>query len=270
MADPNSAEPFAVRWRSRAGDRAGLAAEADQRAGLHGLQRDDACFVGTRRFGRQIECLAAGHAAHSRGSRQAGDKFEPRRRGQRRLRGGDDVEGKRQQAVSGKDGGGLVECPVNGRLAAPEIVVVHCRQVVVDEGIAVHAFKRRRDPRCVGTVRVEQRRAFHDQKWPQPLAAVENAVPHGGQQLGRPRNLAGADAGRQQPVEQRLDLGGASGQGGFERGAFRRPASSRAFTGIPFGVKDCGQEPCKPDCAPRGVGRCTSCPGRLLPTAERP
>ena len=63
---------------------------------------------------------------------------------ERRRLVGDDVEGKRQQAVAGKDGGRLVEGLVHGRLAAAQIVVVHRRQVVMDERIAVDAFERRR------------------------------------------------------------------------------------------------------------------------------
>ena len=56
----------------------------------------------------------------------------------------DDVEGKRQQAVAGKDGRRLVEGLVHGGLAAAQIVIVHRRQVIVDERIAVNAFEGRR------------------------------------------------------------------------------------------------------------------------------
>ena len=60
------------------------------------------------------------------------------------LRAGENVEREGQQPVAGQDGGRLVERLVRGRAAAPQVVVVHGRQVVVRERIAMHAFERRR------------------------------------------------------------------------------------------------------------------------------
>ncbi len=68
----------------------------------------------------------------------------------------------------------------------------------MDQRIAVHAFESRRDPQCIARVGVEQRGTFHDQQGPQPLAAIEDAVPHCGEQAGRTNDLAGTGARRQQ------------------------------------------------------------------------
>ena len=96
-------------------------------------------------LGLEVERLAAGHAA-APAARARPAPARPRRAGSDRSRAiGDDVEGQRQQRVAGQDGGRLVEGLVHGRLAAAQIVVVHRRQVVMDEGIAVHAFERRAD-----------------------------------------------------------------------------------------------------------------------------
>ena len=63
----------------------------------------------------------------------------------------DDVERKRQQAVAGQDRGRLVERLVGGRPAPPQVVVVHRRQVVVHQRIAVHALQRGADHRAPGS-----------------------------------------------------------------------------------------------------------------------
>ena len=49
------------------------------------------------------------------------------------LRFGRDFEGDREQRVAGKDGDAVSENFVAGRAAAAEIVVVHAREIVVDE-----------------------------------------------------------------------------------------------------------------------------------------
>jgi hypothetical protein len=54
------------------------------------------------------------------------------------------LERKRLQGVPGQNGRRLVELLVAGRPAAPQIIVVHGRQVVVDQGICMHQFNRAR------------------------------------------------------------------------------------------------------------------------------
>ena len=96
-------------------------------------------LVGRGLLRRQVERLATGHAAQSRGARQPAHKVEPplqrlgrlARRDRRYV--GDNVERQRQQAVAGEDRRRLVEGAVHRRLAAAQIVVVHRRQVVMDQ-----------------------------------------------------------------------------------------------------------------------------------------
>ena len=52
------------------------------------------------------------------------------------------AKGLGQQAVAGQNGGGFVELLVHCRPAAPQIAVVHGRQIVVDQAVAVHHFDR--------------------------------------------------------------------------------------------------------------------------------
>ena len=76
------------------------------------------------------------------------------------------------------------------RLAAPESIVIHRRQVVVNERVAVNALQRRRDPQGGALRGAQQTGRLHHQERPQPLSAVEDAVPHGGEQLSRAGDFA--------------------------------------------------------------------------------
>ena len=106
------------------------------------------------------------------------------------------LERQRQQRVSRQDGGPFVERLVHGRFAAAQIVVVHGRQVVVHERIAMHALERRR--RCSADSAGTPNRRAHSKvrNGTQPLAAAERAQPH---RLDQP--LRGAVRGRR--VEER-------------------------------------------------------------------
>ncbi len=53
-----------------------------------------------------------------------------------------DFEGEGEQRVAGKDGGRLVEGDMQRGAAAADGVVVHRRQVVMHQGVAMHAFER--------------------------------------------------------------------------------------------------------------------------------
>ena len=92
--------------------------------------------------------------------------------------------------VAGKDGGGLVESLVHGRLAAAQIVVVHGRQIVMDQRIAMHAFERCRHAQRRLAIGGKQCGTFHDQERAQALAAVQHAVAHCRHQALRPGDLA--------------------------------------------------------------------------------
>jgi len=71
-----------------------------------------------------------GECAHERGGEAGRVVFDEER------------EGVGEQGVTGKNGGGLVELFVRGGVPAAKVVVVHRGQVVVDEGVSVHALDR--------------------------------------------------------------------------------------------------------------------------------
>lgn len=159
-------------------DGASFAGKADQRAGLHCLKRDDCRFVRCRCLCSQIERLAAGHTADTRGTRQRQHQLGLLPIGEVRFRCGDDVEGKCQKAVAGKDRIGLAVGDMHRRLAAADIVVVHGRKIVMHQRVAVHTFKRCTDTQGRLPVATEEGCALHDKERAQALAAVQEAVAH--------------------------------------------------------------------------------------------
>ena len=110
------------------------------------------------------------------------------------------MERQHLQGIAGEDRGRLVELPVAGRSAAAQVVVVHGRQVVVDERIAVDHF----DGAGRG-VHLPERQAEGfgggvDQRRADALAGGEHAVALGGVQP-----LGHHGFGRQPGVQFALD-----------------------------------------------------------------
>jgi hypothetical protein len=129
-------------------------------------------------LGLQVQHLPAHHAGVTGGARQLQHQFGPHR-GLGMGRGiAHDLEGQRQQPVAGQDRGGLVEGLVTGRPAAAQIVVVHGRQVVVHQRIAMHAFQRRPGPQRMIAARAQQLRALGQKERPQPLALAQRRIAH--------------------------------------------------------------------------------------------
>ena len=120
-------------------DRPGQAAEAQERSGLHGLQDLDLLLAepGGRRvetaFGSEVEHLSAHHAAQPGRACERRDQLEPDLGVGMSLRAAEDIEGKGEKTVAGKDGGRLIEGFVRRRTASAEVVVVHGGQIVMGQ-----------------------------------------------------------------------------------------------------------------------------------------
>ncbi len=127
---------------------------ADQRAGLvlvHRLQRGE---IERRTHRSEIDRLPRRHAVTPGGLGQGGDE-----RGEARvLAGGEHLEGQSLQRIAGEDRQRLVEGAVHRRTAAAQVVVVHRRQVIVDQRVGVDHLQR-------GGGGVE-RLALRPQRWP--------------------------------------------------------------------------------------------------------
>ena len=121
-----------------------------------------------------------------------------------------DVEGERQQRVAGKNRGRFVEGLVDGWPPAAQVVIVHRRQIVMHQRIAMHAFERgARHQRACGRG-AEQRRGLDDQKRAQALAAVEGRMAHGRKQARRTRDFAGERRVGQQLASSKASVSAAT------------------------------------------------------------
>ena len=228
----------------------------DQRAGLARVHLAQA--VGVERSGArmpaalEIDRLAADHAGGARGV--GDDARSPRACGA--LSRGDDVRiGRRlareqrerfgQQRVAGEDRHALAEDDVRGRPAAAQRVVVHRRQVVVDERIGVNHLERagrRQRQRVRGLVGVlaellgDRFGGGERQHRTQPLAAGEQAVAHRLGDVGGGR--AGAGAGDSARARRRPRARRASSQAS-ERLEVASPALT-ALVAVGVGASDAG------------------------------
>ena len=106
------------------------------------------------------------------------------------------------QRIAGQDRGQFLEGAVERRLAAPQIVIVHARQIVVDQRVDVDAFDRERDPHRPFAIDLEQVAGGDDQHRPDPLAAADRGVAH---RLVEPGARVGGDF--EQGIEGAVDAG---------------------------------------------------------------
>ena len=95
--------------------------------------------------GAQVHHLAAGHARRAGRAGKLGDQLGADERILVRRLVGEHLERQGMERIAGEDRGRFLEGAMQGRLAAPQIVVVHARQIVVDQRIDVDAFDRERD-----------------------------------------------------------------------------------------------------------------------------
>jgi len=128
---------------------------------VHNLAADHA--VGSGTGGDLVDhCQACGRVA-SAGMTRVADQFE----------------GLGQQGIAGQDGDRFAEYLVVGRVSAPEVVIVHGRQVIMDQGIGVdhlHGTGGRDGPLRIPAYRLAGRQ---HQDGPDPLAACEYGIAHG-------------------------------------------------------------------------------------------
>lgn len=126
----------------------------------------------------EIETLAADEPTPSRGAGEEADHAEPDGfLGARIL--GEDLERQGLQGVAYKDRRRFIERPVTTRSSAPHVIVVHCREIVVDERVSVHTLDGARGG--IQSLKGESERmggGVH-QKRPKTLAAAQKSVGHG-------------------------------------------------------------------------------------------
>ena len=161
---------------------------------------------------------------------------------------GQDLEGGGLQGVAGQDRGGLVIGLVHRRPAAAQVVVVHARQVVVDQAVGVDALQRAGGAQHRPLRQVEHLAGLQREEGPQPLAGPERRIAHG---LGQPRFRAvGA---RQQLVQRDGDQVGGLGDRArpSELGPHRRRHQENSAGSTPGGPAGADDDLLDPQ--PRGL-----------------
>ncbi len=177
-------------------DRAHFDAGGNQRAGLQRLQPRYRGQVKGRLFRLQIHHLSARHAIRATGQRQRRNQLAADEGVGVGARTGEDFKGQRMQRVARQHGGCLPECAVHRGLAPAHIVIVHARQIVMDQRIDMDRLHRRSDAQRDIAVDMEQRSGRSDQQGPQPFAAANRRMAHRG--IERIARIAGQ---REQPVK---------------------------------------------------------------------
>ena len=95
---------------------------------------------------------------------------------------GKHLERERLQSIAGKDCGRLIELPMRGRAAAPQVIVIHRGQIVVHERVGVDQLDggcERIERRFVGADELATR---IDEQRPYALPAAQHGIAHGGEQ----------------------------------------------------------------------------------------
>ncbi len=116
------------------------------------------------------------------------------------------VEREGQQAVARKDRGCFVEGLVRRRPPTPQIVIVHRRQVVMHERIAVHELDRAPDHQRPRASPLEQPGRLHHQKRAETLASGKRRMAHRLEQARRSCSFVLHRIGCEQTVEQTLHV----------------------------------------------------------------
>jgi hypothetical protein len=135
---------------------------------------------------------------------------------------GGDLEGLGEQGIAGEDGDPFTEDLVVGEASASIIVVIHGRQVVVDEGVGVDAFHGASQGHGVGRGPPAGLGGGQAEDGAETFSAGEQGIPHGFVNRGRARIGAG-----QEPVQSAVDGVAVSREVAIERERAWRLASVR-------------------------------------------
>ena len=207
-----AAERLDLGARGAADERAHRERGAQHRGGLAAQDELEAIGVGPGGEPAHVLGLAADEQARARRHGEL-ERQVAEQGGAVAVAAGEELEGERDQRVAREQGGRLVEGLVAGRSAAPQVGVVHARQVVMDQGVRMDALER--DGGGAGVAgRVEGARRRQGDHGPEAFAAGLQRVAHRGVEPGR----AGV-RGRGQGTKGRLHLADQACVEGLEPGA---------------------------------------------------
>ena len=158
----------------------GFAGKAEEGACLVALDARDVFNCGSRfLLSFNIKHLATRHAILSRSLGEFKNESTANFCIRMCIFMGQNFKGECQQGITGQYRCSLVKFFVRSWLAAPQVVVIHCWQIIMDEGIAVHAFERCPHPQRTGVRYIEHACGFDHQKRPQAFASPQRSIAHG-------------------------------------------------------------------------------------------
>ena len=208
---------------------AGLTREDDQRAGLEPLKPCDGVEADLFALAVDVDHLTADHAGMAGRDGETLNQFGPNERIGVDVHRRHKLEGEALQGVAGEYRRRFVIFAMKGWLPAAQIVVVHARQVVMDQRIGMQAFDRRCRAGERGSIDTEESAGLERHEGTKALAAAEGCVAHG---TDEPR-LKATDRrqiGIERLFHQHLGFGerGVDGaHGANPRRACRRPRAPR-------------------------------------------
>ena len=92
---------------------------------------------------------------------------------------GEDLERQGMQAVAGQDRRGFIKRLMHGRLPAAHVVIVHARQIVVDQRVDVDRLDSGTDADGAVLINGEQAGRGDRQQRPEALSATDGGMAHG-------------------------------------------------------------------------------------------
>lgn len=164
--------------RRTADNRPDADGSANKCARLHRLHLGDTTISQGRSFAFDIAHLPADHAACSGSCGKFSDKSHPHLWVGMGFTVGQKTEGMGEERITRQDSRRIVKRPMDCRLAAAQIIVVHCGKIVVNKRVAVDKlYSEAGLNRCLRHD-TEDRRRLSDNKRTKPLSAVQGPVPH--------------------------------------------------------------------------------------------
>lgn len=157
---------------------------ADQRSRLQSLQPRNRFHVCGLVCRQQIEHLPARHPECACRMSEVPNQLDTDFCKGVRRRVGQDLERQRQQGVTGKDRSRLVERDVHRRFSAAKVIIVHARQIVVDQRMDMDALDSEPGSKRQGSGNVEQVGGGARQQGPKALTSAYCGVTHGVQKAG--------------------------------------------------------------------------------------
>src|SRR6266851_6915352 len=172
---------------------------ADQRSGFRAVNVLQHLRIDGLAFGFDVSDLATDHSIDSAsGSRHFDEDGDAAFGGGGGSSHG--FESERKKSVTSKNGDGFAKFFMTSRFAAAEVVIVQCRQIIVNQGVGMDKFYRASGVKGGCDIAGENARRLETEDGADALSTSEDAVAHGSMNGRGPCGF-----GRKEPLESGID-----------------------------------------------------------------